>query len=77
VVFVVVAGLVAWMFIDPGFFVFQASPVAPPPGPRAAHVAALALGLAVLTVGGLWLAWRVGSGRWGLRRRPTEPPPPA
>jgi TRAP-type C4-dicarboxylate transport system permease small subunit len=31
---------------------------------------------AVVLVGGLWCAWRVSTGHWGLRRRPTEPSPP-
>jgi hypothetical protein len=41
-----------------------------------------AVGLVVLFaatavfVAGLWVTWRVGSGRWGLRRRPTAPEPP-
>ena len=30
----------------------------------------------VVAVGGLWWAWRLGTGRWGLRCRPTEPSPP-
>jgi hypothetical protein len=74
----IVAGGVAWMFIDPGFFVFQSCyGCPPPPEPKASHVAALALGLTALAAAGLWWAWRVGSGHWGLRRRPTDPPPPA
>jgi hypothetical protein len=31
---------------------------------------------AAALVGGLWCAWRVGSGHWGLRPGPTEPSPP-
>jgi len=39
-------------------------------------VVLLIVGDAVL-LGGMWCAWRVGTGGWGLRRRPTEPPPPS
>jgi hypothetical protein len=31
---------------------------------------------AICLVFGLWVSWRVGTGHWGLRRRPTEPSPP-
>jgi hypothetical protein len=27
-------------------------------------------------IAGLWLAWRVGSGRWGLRSKASLAPPP-
>lgn len=39
-----------------------------------AGIAAWAGGV-VLLLGGLWCAWRVGSGRWGLRRRRAQSPP--
>ena len=32
------------------------------------------VGGAVVLVGGLWSAWRVGTGHWGLRRRPDSSP---
>lgn len=32
------------------------------------------VGAAALLVVGLWCAWRLGHGRWGLRRRPNRPP---
>jgi len=37
----------------------------------------LAVSAALCLVGGLWCVWRVGSGRWGLQRRPTAPGSPA
>ncbi len=42
------------------------------------HGAGVLLLVAAGVVGlvGLWLAWRVGSGRWGPRRRPTAPADP-
>lgn len=45
-------------------------------GTRHADIAPLAVMGSLILVGGLWCSWRVGSGRWGLRRRPTEPSPP-
>lgn len=45
-------------------------------GTRHGDIALLAVIGSLLLVGGLWSAWRVGKGRWGLRRRSAGPPPP-
>ena len=56
-----------------GMLVIQWGEEQPRPGWAAVL---LILGDAVL-LGGMWCAWRVGTGHWDLRRRPTEPAPPA